>query len=842
MAFDINKQLNRARRALEGNKLEDAMKAYQSILDEVPGHFDSLQALGDAHTRLGQAERVAFYYGLLFDRFSEAREENKALAIYSRALKNIQQSADRMARYALLLQKQNRSEEAIEQYTLASELFQARGQQEAALDCLERIAQLDPDDAARQSAVAGLAERLGKTALAARSYLRAGQLAEVAGDSEAALALLARAQQLAPGERSPTLLYAQALMRRGDAAAAAKLLEPFADGELDAMFLEALGEALMRSGALERAAAILQRLPLQHPGTTAKLFGLADCYLAASQDSQAVALLQKVQQQMVRVRRENDFAAHLDALAESYPASIPLTEFGAEAYAENVSRACETLDKLLEIDPYDSRHQQRIAQVEGRADEALLTRIRARFSQVATHATQGGPAPSERIAPQEDSESAGGQQTLEDLIVQAEIFLQYSLQVKAIEQLQKIVELFPGEQEGNERLRHLCKLAHWWPEGATPRTASAAPASARAEVEREIKDDSADTMRDLAKISEINQSLFRLASPRAVLAAAVNEMGRYLRATRCLAVIGVPGKPPQMASEFCAPGVEPAASASLVRLLAQLERPTPDPLGGLSLQAVTAPVRRALGLESILGVVLTDRETQTQAGMVIAGFAAPHTWRPNEKYFLQAIGDQMLLLLNHVRLRTLTRTLGAVDSKTGLLARVSYQDCLLGETQSAKSKGTSLLLALVQIDHGPDLLRQHGELELERHLEQLARVLEMIVRHGDLAVKYTSWTISFILPDTALAGAGALAEKLRKAGAQIPPPWDGAALTLSASVAEALVRPNYDAEDTVTELINRVAAGLEETDHLGGDTVVVLKPPGNEDHNSAGSRGQSHAD
>ena len=728
------------------------MKAYQSILDEVPGHFDSLQALGDAHTQLGQAERAAFYYGLLFDRFSEAREENKALAIYSRALKNIQQSADRMARYALLLQKQNRSEEAIDQYTLASELFQARGQQEAALDCLERIAQLDPDNAARQSAVAGLAERLGKTALAARSYLRAGQLAEAAGDSEAALALLARAQQLAPGERSPALRYAQALMRRGDTAAAAKLLEPFADGELDAMFLETLGEALMRSGALERAAAILQRLPLQHPGTTAKLFGLADCYLAASQDSQAVALLQKVQEQMVRVRRENDFAAHLDALAESYPASIPLTEFGAAAYAENVSRACETLDKLLEIDPYDSRHQQRIARVEGRADEALLTHIRARFSQVATHATQGGPTPSERIAPQEDSESAGGQQTLEDLIVQAEIFLQYSLQVKAIEQLQKIVELFPGEQEGNERLRHLCKLAHWWPEGASPRTASAAPASARAEAERETKDDSADTMRNLAKISEINQSLLRLASPRAVLAAAVNEMGRYLRATRCLAVIGVPGKPPQMASEFCAPGVEPAASASLVRLLAQLAHPTPDPLGGLSLQAVTAPVRRELGLESILGVVLTDRETQTQAGMVIAGFAAPHTWRLNEKYFLQAVGDQMLLLLNHVRLRTLTRTLGAVDSKTGLLARVSYQDCLLGETQSAKSKGTTLSLALVQIDHGPDLLRQHGELELERHLEQLARVLEMIVRHGDLAVKYTSWTIAFILPDTGLAG------------------------------------------------------------------------------------------
>ena len=148
----------------------------------------------------------------------------------------------------------------------------------------------------------------------------------------------------------------------------------------------------------------------------------------------------------------------------------------------------------------------------------------------------------------------------------------------------------------------------------------------------------------------------------------------------------------------------------------------------------------------------------------------------------------------------------------------------------------------MQVDGGADLLRQHGEIELERHLEQLARALEPIVRHCDLAVKYTSWTIAFILPDTALAGAQALAEKLRKAGAQVRPPWDGAALTLSASIAEALVRPNYDGEDIVTELINRAAAGLEEAAHRGGDTVVAPKPLGSGDHDSAGYRGPSHAD
>ena len=45
------------------------------------------------------------------------------------------------------------------------------------------------------------------------------------------------------------------------------------------------------------------------------------------------------------------------------------------------------------------------------------------------------------------------------------------------------------------------------------------------------------------------------------------------------------------------------------------------------------------------------------------------------------------------------------------------------------------------------------------------------MRQTDLAVKYTSWAIAFILPDTPLAGAQLLADKLRKAGAEVRPPW-----------------------------------------------------------------------
>src|SRR5207302_7054519 len=82
-------------------------------------------------------------------------------------------------------------------------------------------------------------------------------------------------------------------------------------------------------------------------------------------------------------------------------------------------------------------------------------------------------------------------QALEDLIVQTEIFLQYSLQNKALERLQKIAATFPGEEERNTRLANLYQMANWWPKGTpqartepspVPPAASAAPPAPAAPV------------------------------------------------------------------------------------------------------------------------------------------------------------------------------------------------------------------------------------------------------------------------------------------------------------------------------------------------------------------------
>jgi diguanylate cyclase (GGDEF)-like protein len=851
MSVDIIKQLEKAKRFVEKGRIDEAIGAYQEVLTAVPNHLESLQSLGDLFTRQNRPDRAAVYYGMLFDRLTAPREEPKAVALYVRFLKPHQQPPERVSRFALLLQKQNRAEEAIEQFTSAALAYELSGKGEDALACFVRIAQLDPENRDRHIAVADLAERLGNHAAASLGYLRAAQL--TAQNDDEALNLFAKAHELGPGDRGASLMYAQALLRKGDPAAAAAQLAPISEVEKDSAFLETYAEALMRSGQLDAARSVLERLTSHGASSPEKLFLLVTEFLRAGQEDKAIDLLTANKKSMLATRRESEFAIAVDQLAEVFPKSLRLAEFWAALYCDlnretkyfdalarlfdlsiesnQLSSACDALDKLVEIDPYDSRNQGRLDQLKGRAGDDFLSRVRSRMSNAATHRPEV-PTREQHLRKFGEASTAildevQSGQTLEDLLVQAEIFVQYSLQSKAVERLQRIVELFPGEEENNERLQGLFEAAHWWPEGGGASRRRAEPSRAVFEepANRAATPSpySPETLRDLAKISEINQNVFRQPSPRAMLSIAVNDVGNYLRAARCFAVVGPPGQPPQMASEFCASGLEASSGGQVVRLIGQTERAVPDSLGGLPLDVAAAPILKEMGLETSLGVQLTDPETQSPAGMMIVGFAGPHAWKPNETYFLQSIGDQMLMCVHHTRLRTLVRTLAVADEKTGLLARGSYIDCLLHESQRARTQGIPLALALLQIDGGPELLRQQGEGPFDRYMEQLGKSVQAIVRQTDLAIKYTSWALAVVLPDTPLSGAQTFAEKLKKSLGGLRPPWDGGHLTMSVAVAEAVTRQEYDNEDVVTDLINRVEAGLEEARKHGGNEIVALE-------------------
>lgn len=858
MAVDVSKNLERAKKFLEKNRVEDAIEAYLSVLEGAPQHLEATQALGDLYTRLDQPERALIYYGYLFELLVDPRDETKALAIYNRFLRNspTPQPPERIARYAFLQQKQNHAEEAIEQYTKAAEMFNQAGRVEDALFCWERTAQLDPENSARQLKVAEGAAKLGKNALAARAFLRAGTLATAGGAEQEALKLLSRAYALAPRERSVALLYAEAKLRNGESAEAAALLEPFAPSESDPVFLETFADALHQAGQLDRARGILERLLREKNEGITRLFSLADAFADAGQDHKSVEILMTLKRRMFADKKHYEFTAQVEELGAKHPESLPLLEFWAAMYSElnresqyfevliklfdanfnsgNFQKSTEVLERLVDIDSYDYRNQQRLEKLRGHADEGFLRRIAGRMAKTATVTSHAAPPP-KAVASQDMAEAAPvteegrKMQALEDLIVQTEIFLQYSLQGKAVERLQKIAAMFPGEENRNARLQNLYQTANWWPKSpGKPEPAPKAGGGAVPVVEAQPTPPTgrtgsytAETLRDLTKISEINQKTFRQQTPRAMLNTTVTEVGTYMKAARALAVIGEPGRPPEMAAEHCVTGLKTAPGAQIVFLIAQMEKAVPDELGGLVVNASEGSILSELGLATALGVTISDKETQAPAGMLIAAHSSPHSWKPNETYFLQAIGDQMLMSVSHTRLRTLVRRMGVSDDRSGLMSRSSYVGCLLTEADRARTQGTPLSLAILQIDRGSDMLRQQGDAPLEKFLEQLARSLQPMIRQNDMAVKYTSWALAFILPDTTASGAHNLVEKLRRAAAGVRPPWDSTQITLSAGIVEAAARQEFESEDIVTDLINRAEFSMEEARKQGGDTVVV---------------------
>lgn len=857
MGSDISKHLERARRNLEKNKLREALSEYQAVLAEMPSNQEAVQALPDLYTRLGDTAKAAHYYGIQFDKLIDAGDTAKAGAIFTRFLRSIPQPPDRLMRYAMLLQKQNRAGEAIEQYQAAAGLFQQQQREVEALACYESIALLDPENPARHFVLAEFAAKLGHVDLATRGYIRAGQLILAGGALDEALEYFGRAHEFSPDDRTCALLYAEARLRKGDAEGTVQLLNPFSPEAKDTAFLALFGEALLRTNRLDEARGVFEAYYNQKPDSYDKLFEVAGAYANAGQDEKAAAILFQTKDWMRSLRKEVELSSQLDRISSEHPDSLPLAEAVAKICEElnreakyfdalvrlfdlylaagRVKQACETLDRLVDIDPYDYRNHERIERLRGQADPAFLQSIVGRAAKAATVSPRSGGfsgAGAEPGAAGGVSDEQRAQQTLEDLIVQVEIFLQYGLQSKAVERLEKIAELFPGESATNERLRAVYERANWWPKEEPRRTmpspaaiAAPVPVSAEAGTSAGVSSTSAAEMhRDLAALAEINRLMYRQATPQEVLGTTAAEVGKYLGLARCMIAIGASSEPGQMTAEYAAPGIAAAASPSIASIASAVSAATPNALGGVELQASSLPVLAQLGIESALGVSLTDKETQTAAGALVVADTKARAWKPNESFFLQAVGDQLLISVNHTRLRSLVRSLSVADERTGILNRGAYLDCLVSEANRSRSQGVPLSVVILQTDRGGELLRQHGDAALERYMDELARILSSSTRQTDLIVKYTAWSLAFILPGTSLENAQVLAEKLRQAATSARPPW-GADLTVSAVAAESASRPGDDTEDRVTEVINRAESGLDEARQRGGNTLVSLATP-----------------
>ena len=841
---ELAKRIERAEKLLQKGKAAEALEEYLVALRDDPENDTARQLAADLCLSQNRTLDAVNLLGELFERQVNGGDATRASLTYKKLARHGSPTWEQKFRFGQLLEGSNKKL-AVGTYESALSDLAKLENKKGALEVLGRVVALEPVQA-NFLRVAELSSELGDSKAAAGAYKRVAQLAGTAGGDPAQW--YERAYEEDSSDEDITLAYGKSLLGQGQVGAAIFILEAQVNaGKNSPQLREIYAEALLAAGRYAEAEPLVWQLFEQNPNRMQQVTALIGQLADADQDEAAVSLARKLGQFQAKKGERRQFVAVMQEVTAARKASPEMLEFLGELFnASNregdycqtllklfdvycgtgdFAKAAECLDRAAEVDPYEPGHKNRLEMLKGKVDESKFKAISARFTQSNT-AVESAQA----------QEATLGASTLQDLMLQAEILVQYGMRNKAVERLQRIQELFPREEERNEDLQRLYMAAGMTPSyaGSTPLPAAAAagvPAPAPAAAAAPPAPDPAAEMRNVTRVAEITRKLYHQATAPAVLTTAVNEIGGHWEISRCVALMRTPGSPPTAVQEFCGRGVKAGSSGAIKEVLCALQdMGSTEPIiiadAQKSPELKTAHKALAeLGTSAILALPLSNGEDSV--GVLALLHNKPRTWPHTDAVVLKTLADQMVIALNNAGLRRLVKNLSVTEEKSGLLKRGSYLDLLLAESKRAVQNAAALSVLLMQFGRSAALVKEYGEAAVEGAMEKIGQQFAANIRTNDLAFRYDTTTIAIILGDTAEKEAMMAVEKLRKiiAGVRLPAK-DGAAkghaMEFSAGLAEAVVKESYDPVDIVTEVINRAEHALATSLGQGHGKIVAL--------------------
>src|ERR1700723_3523572 len=580
---EIARRVERAEKLLQKGKTAEALEEYLLVLKDDPENDVVRQLSADLCLSLSRNKEAVQLLGDLFERQVSAGDATRASLTYKKLARHGSPTWQQKYRFGQLLEGSNRKLAVVTYEAAFADLMKLDNKKDAAT-LLERVVALEQTMANFQR-FAELSSELGNRKVAAAAFHRVAQLAAESGEESAAG--YERAYQEDSSDQGIALAYGKSQLAQGQAGAAIFILEPQVNSgqtspELGDVYPEALGAA----GRFAEAEPLVWQMFELNPARVQQVIGLIGQFLDVNQDDAAVALARKLEQFQRRRGERRQFIAIMQDITAGHRASSQMLGVFSELYnasnRENeycltllklfdlycstgeYAKAAECLDRSAEVDPYEAGHLKRLDMLKGKVDDARLKLIASRFSPM----TKASEEPSHQEAP------TLGASTLQDLMLQAEILVQYGMRNKAVERLQRIQELFPREEERNEDLQRLYLAAGMTPTYAgsapVPVAASVAPSTPLAAAPAATVDPAAE-MRNVTRVAEITRKLYHQATAPAVLTTAVNEIGGHWEISRCVALMRTPGSPPTAVQGFCGRGVKAGSSGAIKEVLCALK-------------------------------------------------------------------------------------------------------------------------------------------------------------------------------------------------------------------------------------------------------------------------------
>jgi len=845
---EISKRIERAEKLLQKGKTADALEDYLQVLAADPGNDTICQMAADLCLSLQRIPEAVALLGTMFERQTQAGDATRASLTYKKLARFANPSWEQKLRFGELLENTNRKL-ALETFENALQETTKLGRKQDSLKVLQCILRLDSGEKnlLRQ---AELSSEVGDGKAAAASFLKIAELAQSSGGNAAQW--IERAYAEDPADPQIALAYSKGLIEQGQVGAAIFVLESQVNaGSPSEELRDTYGKALLAANRLTDAEPVIWQLFEENPARTLDVAKLIGQYIDAGQDTDAVALARKLEQHQRRKGDRRAFLVMMQELTDARRPSAEMLEFMSELFNAsnretdycqtllklfdlhfglgNYEKAAESLDRAAEIDPYEHGHQKRLDMLRGKIDENRYKVIVSRFSGVADSRSQ---------PTRNNEETLLGAAALQDLILQAEILVQYGMRSKAIERLQRIQQLFPHEEERNQALQQLYLTA-----GVIPNYHSSEPAPAAARVAAPVAPvaapiaavpiaaPTAQTDADVSsftRVAEITRKLYRQGNADAVTSTAVNEIGAQWKLSRCVIAMRKPGLPATSTKEYCGNGSRPADTSALARVVSTVHDLAINHGGTLNIANIQAAdellgIRGAFGqlnVSALLALPLSDGAEPV--GVLLLMQSSPLAWNPNDVEVLKTVCDQIVIALNNAGLRRLVKNLSVTDERSGLLKRASYLDLLMAETRRNVQQSTPLSVLLLQFGEKAAMLKEMGEAAIETTMQQIGQLFAANIRQNDLAFRYELTTIAIVLGETSEKEGLQAAEKLQRLVAQVKKADQQESVRFSAGLAEAVIRAEYDPADIVTEVANRAERALQTALGQGPGKIVAL--------------------
>ena len=781
---EIARRVDRAEKLLQKGKTGEALDEYMQVLAEDPQNDNVRQMAADICLSLQRTPEAVKLLGELFDRQIEAGENTRASLTYKKLARYATPTSMQKVCFGQILETSNRKL-AVETYENALEDLIKHGRQQDCLMVLKRLVALEPTEP-NFLKLGELSSQAGDKQGAAAAFLKLAEMTEASGTNSAQW--FERAYTEDSTDTAIAVGYGKSLLAEGQVGAAIFVLEPLAktDGASPDIG-EIYAKALLSANRLSDAEPLLWQLFQQSPSRLREVADLIGLLVDAQQDAEAVALARKLEQFQRNRGDRRAFVAMMQDVAAKHRSSPDLLEFMSELFNAsnregdycqtllklfdlhcgmgNYAKAAECLDRAADVDAYEPGHQKRLEMLRGKIDENRFKVISSRFTSMAKPA---GPVKNEG--------PTLGAAALQDLMLQAEILVQYGMRSKAIERLQRIQELFPHEEERNQDLQQLYLAAGMNPHSTdstpvsssgTSRPAAGGPTPAPPSPAQTTAPAESVDVNSFTKVAEITRKLYRQTNAEAVMSTAVNEIGAQWRLSRCIVAMRKPGMVPSAVKEYLGDGMKSGEMKILNELVAAVQD------------------------------IAASRGTLT-------------------------ISEQIVIALNNAGLRRLVKSLSVTDEQSGLLKRASYLDLLMAETRRAIQQSTPVTVALMQFGKGSAMVKEHGEKAVETAMQKIGQLFAANIRQNDLAFRYERTTIALVLGETVEKEALMAVEKLRKLLAEVK--LSEEILPFSAGMAEAVVRQQFDPVDIVTEVINRADMALDMAVTQGMGRIVSLAP------------------